>query len=58
MIVFVFRFWISIPNRKTEYVIEESGSSFQVCLQKAQARAKNLKGRITGWDQLSPSEED
>lgn len=47
-----FKFFITLPNKKKDEIIFEHGKTFKECLIKAEIRAANMKGRITGWDEI------
>ena len=47
-----FKFFITIPNKKKDEIIFEHGKTFKECLIRAEKREKQMKGKITGWDEI------
>ena len=47
-----FKFFITLPKKKEDESSFEHGETFKECLRKAELRAKNMKGKITGWDEV------
>lgn len=47
-----FKFYVTIPKNKKDTIIFEHGETFAECLHKAEIRASNMRGKITGWDEI------